>query len=184
MVQRIATRVKEIVMGDAMDPRTTFGPIASAKQCERVMGYIESAHADGAQLVAGGQRVLKDTGGYFLEPTLFRNVARTARIAREEVFGPVLSVTSFQDEAEAIQIANDTAYGLAAYVWTASMSTGMKVAKGIRSFVLVNAAAPSGEGPGHAFSSEPSGQSGIGPEGGLAGMEAYMRRQLIWFNHG
>ena len=183
MVEKIAARVKRIVMGNALDPNTTFGPVASAKQCARVMQYIETAEAEGAQLVTGGRRALRESGGFFIEPTVFRNVPPTARVAQEEIFGPVLSVTVFDDEAEAIRIANGTMYGLVAYVWTASLSTGMRMAKAIRSSVWVNAVAPVGEGPGHAASSEPTGQSGLGTEGGLAGMESYLRRQLVWINH-
>jgi acyl-CoA reductase-like NAD-dependent aldehyde dehydrogenase len=184
MIERICARFTSIVMGDALDPRTTFGPIASAKQCARVMDYINGATRDGAQLVVGGRRRLEQTGGYYVEPTLFRNVSSRARIAQEEIFGPVLSVTAFDDEASAIQLANGTVYGLAATVWTTNVATGMRVAKGIRSPVRVNAAIPKGEGAGHAGSYEPSGQSGIGTEGGLAGMETYMRRQLISIYHG
>ena len=183
VVEKITARMKQIVMGKALDPQTTFGPVASAQQYSRVMRYIEAAETDGAQLVAGGRRVLQETGGYFVEPTVFRNVSPSAAIAKEEVFGPVLSVIPFEDEAEAIRIANSTMYGLVAYVWTANLSTGMRMAKGIRSSVFINAAAPTGEGAGHAASSEPLGQSGMGAEGGLAGMENYLRRQLVCFSH-
>lgn len=183
IVEKITARMREIVMGDPLDPKTTFGPLVSAQQCERVLGYIEGATGEGAQLVAGGRRAMTESGGYFVEPTVFRNVAPTARIAQEEVFGPVLSVIPFDDEAEALRIANRTVYGLAAYVWTANLSTGMRMAKGIRSMVLINAAAPKGEGAGHAVSWEPVGLSGVGTESGLAGMESYMRRHLVWFNH-
>jgi acyl-CoA reductase-like NAD-dependent aldehyde dehydrogenase len=95
----------------------------------------------------------------------------------------VLSVTPFDTEAEALRIANSTVYGLSAQVWTSSLTTGMRMAKGIRSSVRVNAVAPVGEGPGHAYSSEPNGESGVGVEGGLAGIESYLRRQMIWINH-
>jgi acyl-CoA reductase-like NAD-dependent aldehyde dehydrogenase len=183
MIEHIAARFNRIVVGDALDPTTTFGPLASAKQCERVMHYIESANAEGAELVAGGRRIMNETGGYFVEPTLFRKVSPAARIAQDEIFGPVLSVISFEDEAEAIRIANNTKYGLAAYVWTTNLSTGMRMAKAIRSMVLVNAVVPKGEGPGYSGSWEPVGQSGLGVEGGSAGMESYLRRQLIWFSH-
>lgn len=182
MIERISARFKQIVMGDAVDPNTTFGPVASDKQCERVMQYIHSAESEGAELVIGGRRVLQ-TGGYFIEPTLFRNVLPTARIAQEEIFGPVLSVITFQTEAEAISIANGTMYGLTAYVWTADLSRGMRLARDIRSSVRINAAAPSGEAAGHAPSFEAAGQSGVGTEGGVAGMESYLRRQLVWFNY-
>jgi acyl-CoA reductase-like NAD-dependent aldehyde dehydrogenase len=183
LVERITARFKHVVMGDALDQRTTYGPLVSANQCTRVMNYIETAGADGAQLVVGGRRALTDSGGYFVEPTLFRNVSPKARIAREEIFGPVLAVIPFADESEAIRIANGTMYGLAAYVWTANLSTGMRMAKAVRTSVFVNAVAAAGEGAGYAASFEPCGQSGIGVEGGLAGLESYMRRQLVWFNH-
>jgi len=183
MIERISAWFKQIVMGDALDPNTTFGPVASDKQCERVMQYIHAAESEGAELVIGGRRVLIETGGYFIEPTLFRNVLPTARIAQEEIFGPVLSVISFETEADAISIANGTMYGLAAYVWTADLSRGMRLARDIRSSVRVNAAAPAGEAAGHAPSFEAAGQSGVGIEGGVAGMESYLRRQLVWFNY-
>jgi acyl-CoA reductase-like NAD-dependent aldehyde dehydrogenase len=148
-----------------------------------VMRYIELGEREGATLAAGGGRVLPDSGGYFVEPTIFRNVLPTARIAQEEIFGPVLSVIAFDDEAEAIRIANGTIYGLVAYAWTTDLSRAMRLIKGIRSSLLINAVPPTGEGPGNAFSSEPVGQSGTGTEGGLPGMESYMRRQTVWINH-
>jgi acyl-CoA reductase-like NAD-dependent aldehyde dehydrogenase len=184
VVQKIVERFTQVVMGHALNPLTTFGPIASEKQCARVMHYIDTARDDGADLVAGGRRVLRESGGFFIEPTIFCNVAPTARIAQEEIFGPVLSVIPFDDEEDAIRIANGTDYGLMAYVWTASLSTGMRLAKGVRSPVIVNATAPQGEGAGYGFSFEPARQSGIGAEGGLPGLEGYFRRQLIRFNHG
>lgn len=184
LVDRITSELRNIVIGDAVHPKTTFGPLVSAQQCDRVMGYIESAGKDGAKLVVGGRRILEDSGGFFVEPTVFRDVPPTARIAQEEIFGPVLSVMTFDDEDEAIRIANGTMYGLAAYVWTANLSTGMRMAKGINSSVRINAAMPNGEGAGHAACSEPHGQSGIGTEGGLAGMQSYLRRQRVWFSHG
>lgn len=183
LVERIAARFERIVMGDASDPKTTFGPLASAKQCDRVMRYIDGAQRERAQLVAGGRRALQESGGFFVEPTVFRNVSPGARIAREEVFGPVLAVMSFRDAAEAIRIANSTTYGLAAYVWTADLSTGMQMMKGIRSTLWVNATSPVGEGAGPVACSEPAGLSGVGTESGLAGMQSYLRRQRVTFNH-
>ncbi|MCT2533622.1 aldehyde dehydrogenase family protein [SAR92 clade bacterium H231] len=184
LIEKVSSRLHNIVPGDALDPKTTFGPLVTAKQCAKVMQYIDTAPEQGAELVMGGGRLLTETGGYFVAPTVFRNVSPTAGIAQEEIFGPVLSVTSFKDTEEAIQLANSTQYGLASYVWTASLATSMKMAKGIRSSVFINACAMAGEGAGHALSSEPAGQSGLGTEGGLAGMESYMRRQLVGINHG
>jgi acyl-CoA reductase-like NAD-dependent aldehyde dehydrogenase len=183
VVEAVAAKFSGIVMGDALDPKTTFGPLASEKQCARVQRYIDSARDSYARLVTGGQRVLLNTGGFFIEPTIFSNVSADARIAQEEIFGPVLSVMSFETEEEALQLASSTVYGLSAYAWTADLSTGMRMAKGLRTTVRVNATVPTGEGAGFAYSYEPAGQSGFGPEGGLPGIESYMRRQLVWFNH-
>ncbi|BBE35279.1 aldehyde dehydrogenase family protein [Sphingosinicella microcystinivorans] len=183
LVDKIAARMGDVVVGDALVPQTTFGPVASAKQLERVMRFIATAREDGAELVIGGVRINEESGGFFVAPTLFRNVPPVARIAQQEIFGPVLSVIPFDTVDEAISIANGTVFGLAAYVWTTKLSTGMRLANAVRSMVLVNAAAPHTEGAGHAVSYEPSGQSGLGVEGGLTGMTSYMRRQLVWFNH-
>jgi acyl-CoA reductase-like NAD-dependent aldehyde dehydrogenase len=182
--EKIALRLQQVNIGNALDPSTMFGPLVTAKQCDRVTGYIQTGLAQGATLVTGGRRVLSETGGYFVEPTLFNDVSPDARVAQEEIFGPVLAVIPFQDELDAVRIANGTIYGLAAYIWTSKLSTAMRMANNIRSSVMVNAAAQTGEGAGHAASLEPYGQSGIGIEGGLAGMESYMRRHLIWLNHG
>jgi acyl-CoA reductase-like NAD-dependent aldehyde dehydrogenase len=182
-LEKILQRVEEVKIGDALDPNTTFGPLASSQQSARVMRYIELAESEGAALVTGGRRVLSDTGGCFVAPTIFTDVSPTARIAQEEIFGPVLSVIPFANESEAIEIANGTIYGLIAYAWTSDLSRAMRLVKGIRSSLLVNAIPPMGEGAGHAFSSEPSGQSGLGAEGGMPGMESYMRRQMVWINH-
>jgi len=125
-----------------------------------------------------------ETGGYYVEPTLFSDVKSHDRIAQEEIFGPVLSVIAFDDEEEAIEIANSTVYGLFAHVWTSGITTGMRVAKRMNSGVAIHASKPVGEGAGLALSMEPFAQSGLGVEGGVAGMEAYTRRQVIWLNHG
>jgi acyl-CoA reductase-like NAD-dependent aldehyde dehydrogenase len=183
VLQEIASVLQTAVIGDAVDPRTTFGPLASATQCGRVMHYIDTAVRDGADLVLGGTRVLTETGGYFVEPTVFRGVSYKDRIAQDEIFGPVLCVIPFDTEEDAARIANGTLYGLMAYVWTADMSRGLRMANAIQSSVMINAAVPSGEGPGHACAFEPTRESGIGTEGGVAGMESYLRRQMMWINY-
>ena len=184
LLEQLKARFSEIIAGDALDSKTTFGPLATEQRCSAVMKYIESGLDEGAELVTGGTRLLQASGGYFVAPTVFRNVQPDAKIFREEIFGPVLAVTTFRDTEEAIQLANATPYGLAAYAWTRDMATGMRLSDGIHSAILINARAPTGEGPGHAGSNEPYGQSGMGIEGGMAGLGSYMRRQLLWFNHG
>lgn len=184
LVEKISARMKKVAVGEAVNPETTFGPLVSAKQCARVMRYIDEAKIEGAQLASGGKRARVESGGFYVEPTLFNNVSPEAHIAQQEVFGPVLSVIPFDDVTGALRIANSTMYGLMAYVWTADLSTAMKMAKGVRSSVMINSVAPAGVGAGFAASHEPAGQSGIGVEGGLAGMESYLRRQLVYLNHG
>ncbi|RWX58075.1 aldehyde dehydrogenase family protein, partial [Mesorhizobium sp. M4B.F.Ca.ET.089.01.1.1] len=96
------------------------------------LSYIETGRNEGAKVALGGNRVLAETGGSFVEPTIFDGVSNTMKIAREEIFGPVLSVISFKDEAEAVRIANDTNYGLAASLYTDDLNTAHRVAKSIR----------------------------------------------------
>ena len=162
-----------------------MGPINNKQQYGKVQFYIDLAKKEGAKLLHGGGVPQGDEfkRGYWVEPTVFGDVNMSMRIAKEEVFGPVLSVIAFDDEDEAVRIANDTIYGLAAYVWTASLTTGMRMAKRIRSSVRIHSAAPTGEGAGYAAANEATRQSGIGAEGGMTGMEAYLRRQRVWFSH-
>jgi len=140
---------------------------------------------------AGSRLLVQDT----VEPALVHKVVARLQnlivgdpqiaIAQEEIFGPVLSVLRFRDFAAAVRLANATCYGLAAYVWTSRISTGLKLANALSTGVtMVNAVATMGEGPGHAFSGEPAGLSGIGVEGGVARLESYLRRQTVWLNHG
>lgn len=183
LVEKLMKRFSSIVVGDPLDATVTYGPLVTAQHYARVRDYVALGHSE-AEWVMGGQPLLESTGGYFLTPALFREVRADTRIAQEEIFGPVLSITSFRDEAEAISLANSTVYGLVATVWTARLATGMRLSREIRSgLVTVNAGAPRGEGS-QAFSVEPYGQSGQGTELGLAGMESYSRRQLVWLNQG
>lgn len=181
LVDGVVRGFERLVPGNPQNGSTTFGPLASARQRERVMSYIEGARRSGARVIGGGP-ALPDSGGCFVAPTVVIAKSATAAICQEEVFGPVLSVLTFRDLDEAIRLANSTAFGLLAYVWTSHISTGMKLSEGIRSSVLLNAALPSSEGPGHGFSSEPVGESGMGMEGGVDGLKSYLRRQTVWVN--
>ncbi|WP_263145959.1 aldehyde dehydrogenase [Pseudomonas sp. RIT-PI-AD] len=118
--------------GNPLDPATNVGALVDTQQMDTVLSYIEAGHADGATLVAGGKRTLEETGGTYVEPTIFDGVTNAMKIAREEIFGPVLSVIAFDDVEDAIRIANDTPYGLAAAVWTANLSKAHLTAKALR----------------------------------------------------
>jgi acyl-CoA reductase-like NAD-dependent aldehyde dehydrogenase len=118
--------------GHPLDPATTCGAIVDQGQLDRIIDYIGIGQSEGAHLVEGGQRIMKDTGGLFVQPTVFDGVNNQMRIASEEIFGPVLSVIGFDTADEAIRIANDSIYGLAAAVWTSNINTAHKVAKALR----------------------------------------------------
>lgn len=118
--------------GHPLDPATTCGAIVDQGQLDRIIDYIGIGQSEGARLVEGGQRIMKDTGGLFVQPTVFDGVNNQMRIASEEIFGPVLSVIGFDTADEAIRIANDSIYGLAAAVWTSNINTAHKVAKALR----------------------------------------------------
>ncbi len=182
LVDRIVDCLARIRVGDPQCPDTSYGPIASRGQLDRVTSFIETAARDGATLACGGGRLLPDSGGFFIQPTVFVDVPPSARLAREEVFGPVLAVIPFDDAHEAVTLANATDYGLAAYVWTSSVQTAFRMTNALQTGVTVVYAAAGGEGAGDAFTAEPFGLSGVGSEGGLAGLQGYTRRQTMWFS--
>jgi 4-(gamma-glutamylamino)butanal dehydrogenase len=132
LVDRIASLAKAWKIGDPLDPDTRVGSLIEKPHLEKVLGYIEAGKAAGAKLVMGGQRILQNTGGYFVAVTIFDDVANQMKIAREEIFGPVLSVIPFSNEEQAVAIANDTNYGLAASLYTKDLNTAHRVARAIR----------------------------------------------------
>lgn len=118
--------------GNPLDPATNVGALVDTQQLNTVLGYIDAGRQAGAQVLIGGQRTLEETGGLYVEPTIFDGVANAMKIAQEEIFGPVLSVISFDSVEEAVAIANDTPYGLAAAVWTADLSKAHRTARALR----------------------------------------------------
>jgi len=131
-VQEVIRKSKVWSPGDPLNPDTKVGAIVDQKQMENVLGYISKAKEEGCELVMGGAQVFKDTGGYFVEPTIFTGVQPTHTIAREEIFGPVLAVQTFTSDEQAIHLANDTEYGLAAGLWTRDINRAHKTARAIR----------------------------------------------------
>jgi gamma-glutamyl-gamma-aminobutyraldehyde dehydrogenase len=132
LVARIAKLAKTWKVGDPLDPQNRLGAMIEKPHLEKVLGYIEAGKAEGAKLTLGGRRILEKTGGYFVEVTIFDEVSNRMKIAREEIFGPVLSVIPFSTEEEAVAMANDTNYGLAASLYTGDLNRAHRVARALR----------------------------------------------------
>jgi aldehyde dehydrogenase (NAD+) len=165
---------REVVIGDPSDPNTQMGPLISADQRARVEAHVATAVADGARLVAGGQRPADQQTGYFFEPTILDRVDPASRIAQEEVFGPVLCIMGFDDAEHAVEIANDSPYGLSGAVWGTDASEAIDVARRIRTGqISVNGSIP-GDAPYGGFK-----QSGIGRDGGVTGLRSYTETKAI-----
>ncbi|MDP9894499.1 aldehyde dehydrogenase (NAD+) [Variovorax boronicumulans] len=175
-IERIRAIVAAMRVADPRDPATAVGPLASKAQFERVQHFIRRGLAEGATLVAGGEgRPEGLDKGWFVRPTVFAGVHNDMEIAREEIFGPVLSVIGYGDEAEAIAIANDSPYGLQAYVFSSQPQRALRVAAQLRAgSVLVNRIAPELIAPFGGVR-----QSGIGREFGVFGMEAFLEPKTI-----
>jgi acyl-CoA reductase-like NAD-dependent aldehyde dehydrogenase len=140
-VEKLAEGARGLKVGDPLDKATRMGPVVSRQQYDAVLGYVEAGKKEGARLVAGGQRAEVGNGkGYFIQPTVFAGVSNSMRIAREEIFGPVLSVIPFKDVEEGIARGNETFYGLAAAVWTRDVAKALRAARAIRSAASRNRA--------------------------------------------
>ena len=180
-VKRLAERAARIRLGDGLLPETESGPLSSAEHRATVEEYLDVGRAEGARLLTGGRRPTSPelSRGFFLEPTVFVDCDRSMRIVQEEIFGPVVSVERFRTEDEAVELANDTRYGLAGGVWTSEASRAQRVANRLRHGTIwindYHPYVPQAEWGGF-------GKSGIGRELGPAGLEEYRESKHIWQN--
>jgi (Z)-2-((N-methylformamido)methylene)-5-hydroxybutyrolactone dehydrogenase len=176
LVERIVARARTIKIGNPLDPATEMGPMATDKQYDTVMSHFADAAAEGATIACGGKPVA-ELGGWFVEPTVLVDTTATMRAVREEIFGPVVAVTTFTDEDEAVALANGTEFGLAGSVWTKDVHRAHRVAARLRAgTVWINAyrvVAP--HVPFGGF-----GQSGIGRENGADAIKEYTETKAVW----
>jgi len=177
-LEALKVAYQNLPYGDPTQMGNLMGPLINARQRERVLGYIEKGKAEGARCLAGGGRPAKFAKGYFVEPTLFADVKPDATIAQEEIFGPVLSVIPYEDEEDAIRIANHSKYGLSGAVHAGSLERAMRVAKRIRTGTL---SLNGGQwfGPDSPFGGYK--ESGLGREHGVAGFEEYLQTKTIGY---
>ena len=180
VVDLLIERAAAIKVGDPRDPGTQLGPVVSRAQFDRVTGYVDLGQREGARLVVGATPTLT-AGGYFVRPTIFADVEPQMRIAQEEIFGPVLSILTFQDEDEAIRIANDVMYGLAATVWTADLGRAFRVAERIDAGTIwtncTHFRRPHVPTTGHKM-------SGLDDDLGIEAMRAFTRLKTHAINYG
>lgn len=177
VLSRVSAIAPVIKVGDPFEPDTIGGPLVNEAALARVLGMIQRAHTDGARLVTGGQRLGGDlANGYFLQPTVFADVDPYCELAQKEVFGPVLAITPFDTEEQAIEIANCTPYGLSGYVFTNDLKRAHRVAEQMETGeVLINGAAPlTVHRPFGGF-----GISGMGKEGGREGLTEFLRTKSV-----
>lgn len=177
VVERIAARAKSLRIGDPLDRKTALGPVISEKQMKSILDYVDIGQKEGARLVTGGTRV--GERGYFIGPTVFADVEHEMRISQEEIFGPVVSVIKFRDEADALRIANGTAYSLAAGVWSRDIGKLQRFAKRARAgTVWMNTY-------GYTDVRLPWGgerDSGLGREHGTAAIDNFTEPKAVWMN--
>jgi aldehyde dehydrogenase (NAD+) len=176
VTDKLLTIARTIKLGDPMDAATQMGPISNTPQYDKVLQYIDIAHRDGARLLLGGNPATDLPGGHFIQPTIFADVTNDMRIAQEEVFGPILSIIGFDDEAEAIRIANDINLGLAAGVWTKDIGRMIRMCKAIEAGTIWGNTYRT-----YSFMVPLGGRkrSGLGRESGIEGINEFLETKSI-----
>jgi len=176
MVDALAAAVGTFVVGDPLDPATEIGPLVSRRQQARVLDYVRIGREEGGRVVAGDTPLPDDlAAGSYVAPTVFADVDNAMRVAREEIFGPVLVVIPYDDEADAVRVANDSPYGLGGSVWTADAAHGLEVARRIRTGTFgVNRYGPDPTTPFGGYKA-----SGLGREYGRAGLDAFVELKCV-----
>jgi aldehyde dehydrogenase (NAD+) len=176
IVDALAAEIETFTVGDPADPATEIGPLVNKRQQERVRAYIDSGRESGARVVIGDRPLEPSLSrGAYVQPTLLADVDNGMKVAREEIFGPVLVVIPYGDEQEAVRLANDSTYGLAGSVWTKDKARGLDIARRIRTGVLgINSFRPDPTAPHGGFK-----QSGIGREYGKAGLETFIEVKAV-----
>lgn len=176
-VAAVVKATKEMRVGDPLKIETSIGAVHSEAQLLQNLSFVETAQTEGGQVILGGDRILQDTGGYYMAPTIVTDVTADATLAQKEVFGPILGVTSFKTDGEAVQVANATVYGLAGGVWTSNLSRAHRMVRDVRTGVMhVNTY-------GGADGTVPLGgvgQSGNGSDKSLHAIEKYINLKTAW----
>ena len=176
VTSRLADMVAALVVGDPRDESTDIGPLVSARHRDRVHGYLETGVAEGATVVAGGPGPVEGQTGSYVRPTLFADVTNDMRVAREEIFGPVVVLIAYDDVDDAVRIANDSPYGLGGSVWTEDPAQGLDIARRVRTGTFgVNSYVPSTDVPFGGYK-----QSGIGREYGPEAFGAYVETKSVY----